>query len=196
MIVGLISFLPTRCFLVDDLLQNVVKESKLYLFFEVTKKITKHHRHVHSGDERPFQCPICEKIYASLSNLLVHVRTHSGAKSNACSFCPRAFKSISNWVIHERRHYQDKPFKCSKCDELFAYRIALSAHQSVHDINECLLEGRTFKCDLCSKNFSTSKILAQHQHCKHTTRDELLGTNGARHKISAVFGKPAFATTS
>ncbi len=41
------------------------------------------------SEEKPFKCPFCTKSFNQNSNLVIHIRAHTGDKPFACSFYKR-----------------------------------------------------------------------------------------------------------
>ncbi|KAG8224693.1 hypothetical protein J437_LFUL006080 [Ladona fulva] len=50
--------------------------------------------------EKPHKCVVCEKAFSQSSNLITHMRKHTGFKPFACGLCERAFQR----KVDLRRH--------------------------------------------------------------------------------------------
>lgn len=103
-----------------------------------------------------FICEHCGKEFYAKSNIIVHLRIHTGEKPHACPFCEEKFAQASSLIRHKRCHTGEKPFKCQICAKAFRDRSLLNKHQSVHS------EARDFVCHICSKALKTREALRAH----------------------------------
>uniref|UniRef100_A0A8D0L5N7 Snail family transcriptional repressor 3 n=1 Tax=Sphenodon punctatus TaxID=8508 RepID=A0A8D0L5N7_SPHPU len=116
-------------------------------------------RHRHQRCElqarRYFSCKYCDKEYASLGALKMHIRTHT--LPCVCKICGKAFSRP--WLLqgHIRTHTGEKPYACSHCSRAFADRSNLRAHLQTHS------EIKKYQCRSCSKTFSRMSLLSRHE---------------------------------
>ena len=116
---------------------------------------TIHLKTVHLN-EKPFQCPVCEKAFACQSYLTEHRKIHFCLDRFRCSLCDKTFSSNKVLKRHFRIHTGEKPFKCEYCDKRFAAASNLSEHRTLHT-------GRMpYTCTGCAGKFRLWTTLKKH----------------------------------
>ena len=82
---------------------------------------------------KPYECPICQKIIAgySNSNLKRHIETvHEKKKEYKCKICPIKFASINALFNHmEEEHMQIKALKSKDCNKNFSRERDMETHE-------------------------------------------------------------------
>ncbi|XP_066970675.1 zinc finger and BTB domain-containing protein 14-like isoform X20 [Macrobrachium rosenbergii] len=78
------------------------------------------------------QCPFCPYSSTFKTNLVNHVKVHTGEKPYACMLCPAKFAQKGNLKKHIQSHRGEKPFACSKC----AYRSTRREYLLNHQMKE------------------------------------------------------------
>uniref|UniRef100_A0A2C9MAE5 C2H2-type domain-containing protein n=1 Tax=Biomphalaria glabrata TaxID=6526 RepID=A0A2C9MAE5_BIOGL len=61
-------------------------------------------------------CQICSYASRNSSQLIVHLRTHTGDTPFHCLQCSAKFKINSDLKRHIRTHTGEKPFQCDLCE--------------------------------------------------------------------------------
>ncbi|KYO35392.1 zinc finger protein 236 isoform A [Alligator mississippiensis] len=52
--------------------------------------------------------------------------------ANCCTYCPKSFKKPSDLVRHVRIHTGEKPYKCDECGKSFTVKSTLDCHVKTH----------------------------------------------------------------
>lgn len=67
--------------------------------------------------EKPHKCVVCQKAFSQSSNLITHMRKHSGYKPFQCGMCDKAFQR----KVDLRRHRESQHNEPSSDDMLNSY---------------------------------------------------------------------------
>ncbi|XP_076010119.1 uncharacterized protein LOC143003386 [Genypterus blacodes] len=123
----------------------------------ITKsKAKKKRKHSKARSGRSYKCTSCSKLYYSLSNLKIHIRTHTGEKPFKCGECEKAFKQRTHLTKHIRTHTGEKPFDCRICGRVFSCGENRNRHVRTHTGE------RPYICGTCGKSFAVSTHLKTH----------------------------------
>ncbi|KAL3278454.1 hypothetical protein HHI36_013775 [Cryptolaemus montrouzieri] len=134
-------------------------------FRRMSTHLLKHEYVSSSYPTNGLTCHYCNKSFNTHSNLLIHIRTHTGQKPYICEVCDKAFSQSCNLVNHMRIHSGEKPFKCPHCDKAFTQSGNLNNHIRLHT-NE-----KPFRCHFCDKAFVQSGNLNSHIKNNHRYAD-------------------------
>uniref|UniRef100_A0A8R1IY92 C2H2-type domain-containing protein n=1 Tax=Caenorhabditis japonica TaxID=281687 RepID=A0A8R1IY92_CAEJA len=76
------------------------------------------------------RCQFCNKVFTNRSNLIVHLRSHTGEKPYKCQLCPYACAQSSKLTRHMRTHGQQgkETYHCYICRMPFSVHSTLEKH--------------------------------------------------------------------
>ncbi|XP_043265068.1 zinc finger protein 236-like [Colletes gigas] len=146
---------------VMDRLKNVLMEKK------VRKEYTN-------------KCKYCPKTFRKPSDLIRHVRTHTGERPYKCDYCSKSFAVKCTLDSHTKVHTGKKTFCCHVCNSLFATKGSLKVHMRLHT------GSKPFKCPVCDSRFRTSGHRKVHL-LKHAREHKGSPKRKQRHmKVAAI----------
>lgn len=84
------------------------------------------------GDQKYFQCDVCNKLCKDRSKLKTHREIHTSERNVICPECGKAFKTANCLRNHRRLHIAERPkFDCDQCDKAYNQKVQLKKHIEV-----------------------------------------------------------------
>ncbi|XP_015118610.1 zinc finger protein 236 isoform X2 [Diachasma alloeum] len=118
------------------------------------------------------KCEYCPKTFRKPSDLIRHIRTHTGERPYQCTHCDKSFAVKCTLDCHMKVHEGTKSFCCHVCNSLFATKGSLKVHMRLHT------GSKPFKCPICDQRFRTSG----HRKVHMVTHTKSTGDNGSRRR--------------
>lgn len=136
----------------------------------------------HTGN-KPHLCSICGKKYSQNSQLVEHMRSHTGIPTEyytaynfkvsvymiffylqyliigetlQCNVCGKGYSTAGNLAAHMKTHTGIKPHVCGICSKGFYVANKLAKHMRTHTGE------RPYACNFCPKRFTSSDVMKVH----------------------------------
>lgn len=77
------------------------------------------------GEQKRWQCNLCDKSYTTKHNLVMHILDHNGIKPHLCLVCGKYFKQLSHLNTHMLTHDNVRPHVCTVCSNSSSYTVVL-----------------------------------------------------------------------
>jgi KRAB domain-containing zinc finger protein len=149
-----------------DLNERPHKCSQCASAFTTLSNMRMHVRRVHDGYKGAHMCVTCRTAFVKPSELITHMRTHTGERPYKCTECDMDFAHIGTFRTHTRsQHTRERPYKCEHCTAVFIDALHLRRHTRTAHPTE-----RTHACTVCNKRFSRSSNLRTHHMIVHKLR--------------------------
>lgn len=139
----------------------------------------------HRSEIPPIKCSECEMLFLTKNSLNKHMKvTHKIGKVHKCEYCDKICSHLSELTVHIRSHTKDKPYTCDKCYKSFSYKNSLNCHILTHSTEryfvcpvcerEFILKHQLKKhmrvhtgekpyvCPRCHRSFAHSNVLKYH----------------------------------
>lgn len=111
---------------------------------------------------KPHGCGSCPYRCNSRSNLLKHMKMHTGKKEFLCSECGYKCYFRATLKKHVRIHSGEQPFACTVCDYRCCFQSNLVRHVRTHTGQD-----KKYACALCEYRCPVRQSLVSHMK-KHT----------------------------
>ena len=127
--------------------------------------LLRNHKMEHTGDQFPFKCSKCMKLFKFPFQLKRHERIHNGY---SCDICHITLEKWTHLVKHKSLEHCDKKtpplVTCGECQKVFRSQANLNKHSLIHKEDRI-----TFHCpmEMCARWFYFKTNLTQHLKSFH-----------------------------
>lgn len=119
-------------------------------------------KHTEVGQQRPFECTICQKRFAKKTVLKCHMETHKTGTDFECGECGKGFSTEQRRKVHERMvHNVDRV--CDQCGKTIHGIYALKQHLLEH----AGIQKPKWPCDQCNAQLYSHSSLKRHKQVAH-----------------------------
>ncbi|XP_029006727.1 zinc finger and BTB domain-containing protein 40 [Betta splendens] len=162
--------------------------------------LEEHRQHIQEFHPKEFhKCPICNKVFTSVSLLDKHKVTHMGNKPFSCDICNKSYQQLSGLWYHNRTNHPDvfanhtrqlkTLVQCDVCFKFFPSTASLAKHQAAehqgsatstgkeeemqeHNSQHQSQSGDPVRCPLCPMALTSQCELQKHLLCCHVETQE------------------------
>lgn len=129
--------------------------------FTAKPERTQHENDVHRDrDTNLFPCPFCERTYANVSFLAIHMLKHTQKRAHVCDVCGKSFGRRTHMQYHRSTHTDRKPFECYMCDGAKTFK---TEHSLNHHVARMHTVRPGYRCEQCARVFKDTSDLRRHR---------------------------------
>ncbi|XP_070821809.1 zinc finger protein 1035 [Chaetodon trifascialis] len=164
----------TMCLQHEAFCDGVYKEGQLKVKTDVAKQLSnmptlrEAAQKPKAEGEAEYKCKFCTKTFMKSRNLRRHILTHNEVKPYRCKACDSCFSRYDHLKVHQTR-CKGKKSRLEVCIPKISLDDVGKGWQNKFGI-EPAEKRETFKCEVCSRIFSTQSKLSRHNTMFHIAK--------------------------
>ena len=97
-----------------------------------SSNLKNHMKWIHDLVRDRHMCDMCCKTFSISKDLKNHQMVHTGEKNFPCHICGKRYQTKYYLICHTRIHTGEKPFSCEECGKSFSDRSSFNDHSKRH----------------------------------------------------------------
>ncbi|XP_057661559.1 zinc finger protein 287-like isoform X9 [Diorhabda carinulata] len=123
------------------------------------KEEPEEHTYQFDNIQELYICNTCSAEFTAEEEVKKHVKTHS--EQYECTVCNQKFKKLYDFAIHNYTHDPEGLFRCPLCPYSTLRRTGFSVHINFTHLKKC-----NYVCETCGKGFNDMVLYKEH-HNEH-----------------------------
>ena len=113
-------------------------------------------------------CDFCDQQFANDTDLVVHMKTHTGDKPYLCTICGSSYVKRKYMRFHKKFYHTLLPqCVCDVCGKICRTNSQLKQHKMSHEPQRDTKKTHPCRCEICGSLFKNKRTLRVHRRNVH-----------------------------